>query len=106
MDALRAASMARRRRELPAGSAPARAATMISLTSFPKSLPLASATSALPFAFHCAPMAAIPLLGANKKCGLRRSGKVYTSPPDRLDRDRGAPAGGAARDGASLLCIK
>src|SRR6218665_1865806 len=58
METLRACSTTRRRRELSAGSAPLRAATMISLASLPNSLPLASAAWALPFAFHCAPISA------------------------------------------------
>jgi len=38
------------------GSAPLRAAIMISFDSLPKILPLAFAAASLCFAFHCAPM--------------------------------------------------
>src|SRR6185436_1602815 len=57
IDALRAASSAMRRRELPAGSAPPRAATMISFAILEKTFPLAFAAASRPFCFHCAPMA-------------------------------------------------
>jgi hypothetical protein len=60
IEALRACSTTSRSRELLAGSAPLRAATMMSLASRPNSLPLASAACALPFAFHCAPMVMSP----------------------------------------------
>src|SRR5690606_1224970 len=83
MEALRAASTAMRRRALLDGSPPPRrAATVISLTSLPNSLPLASAARALPLAFHCAPMGGLSSK-KNKKCraqGRHRinQGVLYT----------------------------
>ena len=60
MDTLRACSTTKRKRALLAGSAPLRAATVISFTSLVNILPLALAARSLPFAFHCAPMTNIP----------------------------------------------
>src|SRR5262245_41977102 len=56
IDAFFAASTAMRRRGFMLGSAPLRAATMISLASFVKMRPFAAAASSRPFCFHCAPM--------------------------------------------------
>jgi hypothetical protein len=56
MDAFFAASTAMRRRGFMFGSAPFRAATMISLASFVKMRPLAFAVASRFFCFHCAPM--------------------------------------------------
>jgi hypothetical protein len=56
MEAFLAASTAIRRRAFMSMSAPARAAIMISLASFVKTQPLASAASSRHFCFHCAPV--------------------------------------------------
>src|SRR5690606_16546512 len=56
MDAFFACSTTRRRRGFMSGSAPLRAAIMISLDSLPNVRPLAFAAASLCFAFHCAPM--------------------------------------------------
>ena len=61
IETLRACSTTSRSRELAAGSAPWRAAIMMSLASLPNSLPLALAARSLCFAFHCAPFADAPL---------------------------------------------
>ena len=57
LETLHAASTAMRSLALSLGSAPPRAAIMMSLASLPKSLPLALAAMSLCLAFHCAPMA-------------------------------------------------
>src|SRR4030066_266541 len=57
-DAFFAFSIAIRKRGFMSGSAPARAATMISLDSLVKIRPLAAAVDSLILVFHCAPMPA------------------------------------------------
>ena len=56
MEIFLACSTTKRNRAFEAGSAPLRAAIMMSLANFPKARPLALAANSLPFAFHCAPM--------------------------------------------------
>ena len=77
IETLRACSTTKRSRALDAGSAPLRAAIMMSLARRPNSLPLALAASSLPFAFHCAPMSEIPVLSRMNARGLI-GGLLYT----------------------------
>jgi len=49
------------------GSAPLRAAIMISFDSLPKTLPLAFAAASLCFAFHCAPMLVLVSCEGNRR---------------------------------------
>ncbi len=73
IEALRACSTTSRRRELEAGSAPLRAAIMISLASLLNSRPLALAARSLCFAFHWAPMS----VSLNVCCAC---GRVWQAP--------------------------
>src|SRR5690606_10397154 len=59
IEAFFACSTTRRKRGFMSGSAPLRAAIMISFDSLPKVRPLALAAASLCFAFHCAPMLAL-----------------------------------------------
>src|SRR3972149_5322479 len=72
MDAFFACSITRRKRGFISGSAPARAATMISLASLVKMRPLALAAASLFFVFHCAPMLASSLVCQKSDCRLSR----------------------------------
>ncbi len=56
IEAFLACSTAKRKRGFMAGSAPLRAATMISLDNLPKTRPLVLAAISLCLAFHCAPI--------------------------------------------------
>src|SRR3989338_7005767 len=76
MEAFLACWTTRGKREFESGSAPPRAATVISLHSLPKILPFAFAAISLCLAFHCAPIAILLFVYAKNsgsvscpKCG-------------------------------------
>src|SRR5690606_28131420 len=78
MDAFLAWCTARRSLALVSGSAPLRAAIMISLTSLPKILPLALAAASLGLAFHWAPMVSLICGGEGKsQTGCNAGGEFY-----------------------------
>ena len=79
IDARLACSMASRSRGLAAGSAPAFAAIITSLATFPRIRPFAAALAVRPLCFHCAPMA--PFLadaGASTRVGRKASQRGFS----------------------------